>query len=58
MDNKKEKWPLCRGGLKVSSFQNETLMSKIFQNCNKKIVRISAIKYGQTKEIRACNYTN
>ena len=45
MDNKKEKRPLCRGGLKVSSFQNETLMSKIFQNCNKKIVRISAQKY-------------
>ena len=30
--------------LKVSLFQHEILMSKIFQNCNEKIVRISAQK--------------
>ena len=31
--------------LKVSLFHNEMLMTKIFQNCNEKIIRISAQKF-------------
>ena len=45
--------------LKVRLFQNEILVSKIFQNCNEKIVRIFAqksLKKAQIKQIKTLYY--